>query len=209
MRAWLASVLPLAIATGAEAFYNQIDTIILRMYDLPSGVGIYRIAINLSSQVVFLLSIVNAATGPLLARAHAAGQHEELMRIAKLAARISLVGAVSVAVLFLFFGQAILRIAFGNDFVPAYWPLMILTCGQIVMAGAGAVALILNMTGHERDVAWTFALSIAVNMMVSFLLIPHFGGIGAALASAIGIIVWNLVLIRQVHRRVGFYPTFI
>ena len=46
-----------------------------------------------------------------------------------------------------------------------------------------------------------------LNLVLNLLLIPAFGIVGAAVASAISLISWNLILAVLVYRRLGIHST--
>ncbi len=72
---------------------------------------------------------------------------------------------------------------------------------QLVNIALGPAGLLLNMSGHERDTARSFAWSIAANVGLNAALIPSFGMIGAATATATTFVAWRVVLWAQVRRR--------
>ena len=63
------------------------------------------------------------------------------------------------------------------------------------------------MTGHERDTATGVGIAAAVNVTLNVLLIPLWGIEGAAIATAISLMTWNILLAVWVYRRLGIYTT--
>jgi O-antigen/teichoic acid export membrane protein len=92
---------------------------------------------------------------------------------------------------------------FGAEYAAAYVPLAILTVGQLVNAGKGSVASLLNMTGHERDTSRILIMAAGMSLALNFSLTPMLGAIGAAIATAATLITWNVVMVRTVRRRIG------
>jgi O-antigen/teichoic acid export membrane protein len=107
----------------------------------------------------------------------------------------------------LIIGSQWFLLLFGRDFTGGQTPLTILCIGQLVNAAMGSVGYLLIMTGHGRDAAVGIAAGAGVNLLLSALLIPHWGVNGAAAASAIGLIVWNVVLAVFVWKRIGILTT--
>jgi O-antigen/teichoic acid export membrane protein len=70
--------------------------------------------------------------------------------------------------------------------------LMILTVGQFVNAAAGSVGYILQMTGHQKFHQNVILIGTIMNITLNWILIPVYGLVGAAIASAIGMIFWNV-----------------
>jgi O-antigen/teichoic acid export membrane protein len=91
--------------------------------------------------------------------------------------------------------------------VAAHGPLVILAGGQLVNAGMGSVASLLNMTGHERDTTRIILMAALLNLTLNFTLTPLWGTLGAATATAVTLIVWNVVMWRAVKRRIGIHAS--
>ena len=72
------------------------------------------------------------------------------------------------------------KAAFGAEYSAAYLPLVILSIGQLVNAGTGSVAYLLNMSGHEQDTMRVYFVAALVNAVLNFILVPKYGMFGAA-----------------------------
>jgi O-antigen/teichoic acid export membrane protein len=96
---------------------------------------------------------------------------------------------------------------FGQEFVAGTESLRILCIGQIINASTGSVGLILNMTGHEKYNVMSLSLGTGINLLLNLLLVPQFGLIGAAIAAATSMIVWNLCSAWHTVKQVKINPT--
>jgi O-antigen/teichoic acid export membrane protein len=208
-RAWLRSMLPLSLLSGMMIINNQADIVMLGLFTTNADVGVYRAATQGAMLVVFVLSAVNMVIAPYVSQLYTAGETERLQRLATSSARVILLTAVPVAGTFIVFGEEILVVAFGDEYAPGHRALAILCVGQLVNAGAGSVGLLLNMGGFERDTARGVAVATGSNLMLNLLLIPTMGMIGAAIATAVTLVIWNALLCRQVWVRMGIQSTAI
>lgn len=204
---WLRAAAPLMLVGGVNVVNTQADVLMLVTIQGPAAAGVYRAAARGSELVALSLVVVNTAIEPTLARLYAAGRMADLQRVVTNAARIAILLALPMTVVMIVFGPVLLRTVFGNGFEQGALPLSFLCIGQIVNAGAGSVGTILNMTGHERDSAVGMVIGAATNVVFCMLLIPHWGPEGAAIASGLSLIVWNLVLMHFVKRRTGLAST--
>ena len=120
---------------------------------------------------------------------------------------MKLVTGVSLAVfcLVLVMGEQLLSI-FGPDFKDGYTALVILGVGGLVNALAGPVANLLALTGSENFVSRVMMATMALNFVLNLSLIPLWGVEGAALATAISMVTWNLVMFVASRRRLGLNP---
>ena len=169
--------------------------------------GVYRVAVQGALLVTFGLTAANVALAPLVAGLHAAGETARLQRVVTESARIVLLWSLPVALLMIFFGRWMLSTLFSDEFAPGATALAILSAAQLLNAGMGSVGLLLTMSGHERDTARGVTTAAAVNLVLNALLIPGGGIEGAAAATALSLVVWNVLLALWVHRRLGLHAT--
>lgn len=202
-RYWLASTLPLAMTEGVSLINHHADILMLGVLASAEEVGIYRVVVHGATLVAFGLAAVNMVIAPHFARLHARGEHEKLQRLATRSAQAVLVIAVPMVLLFLLLGEPLIGWIFGEDYVPGYWPLVILCVGQLINALVGSVGVLLNMTGHEREVTVAVGIGALINVLLNLGLIPWLGMLGAAIASAVSLAIWNLMLWRVVRLRLG------
>jgi O-antigen/teichoic acid export membrane protein len=94
--------------------------------------------------------------------------------------------------LVLFLGPFLIGIFGVENPVAAYPWLILLAFGQLTNAFAGPVMNILNMTGYEKSARNTMLVTAILNVILNVLLIPQFGPLGAAIATTITMIGWNL-----------------
>jgi O-antigen/teichoic acid export membrane protein len=85
--------------------------------------------------------------------------------------------------------------------------LLILAGGQLINALAGSVGLLMAMTGHQVESSIVLAVSAGLNVGLNYLLIPRYGLVGAALATGISTVVWNVTLAVRVRRLLGVRST--
>ncbi len=81
--------------------------------------------------------------------------------------------------------------------------MFIIAIGLLARAAVGPAERLLNMLGERRSCAHAYAGAFLLNVALCFVLIPRFGAIGAAIASAIALVfesVW-LFLIAKIHLR--------
>ena len=89
---------------------------------------------------------------------------------------------------------------FGEDFIIGKNALLILLIGQSVSVMSGSVGFILQMTGKEKIFQNILFLALLVNIGLNILLIPTYGILGAAIASTISIVFWNLTSVVYIYK---------
>ncbi len=206
---WARAAVPLLFLGGMSIINTQTDVLMLAAMQGPESAGVYRAAARGADLVVFALVVVNTAVQPTIARLYAAGDTQQLQRVITIAARAALTASLPVALVLGLFGQPILSVVYGQDFGSGALCLAILCGAQVINAAAGPVALILNMTGHERESAIGIAVGAIVNVVLNAALIPIWNIEGAALATGLSLVTWNVVLIGFVRRRTGLSSTVV
>ena len=88
---------------------------------------------------------------------------------------------------------------FGKEYLSGQKSLLILMIGQFFSSMAGSVGYILQMTGRQSIFQNIILISTFINIILNFILIPRYGLIGAAFASMVSIILWNLLSIIYIY----------
>lgn len=205
-REWLAVSLPLLLMAGFGIVLRSTDTIMLGFYRGTTEAGIYAVASRAAAFVPFMLVAVNTMAGPMISEYYAAGNRRALQRTLTVGARASGIFALAMAV-FLSIGGGLVLGIFGPEFPSAHGPMIVLIGGQLVNCFSGSVGYLMTMTGHQNQAAVYFGSSAALNIGLNVLLVPRFGAMGAAAATASSMTVWNLAMLLFVLTRLRVNPT--
>jgi O-antigen/teichoic acid export membrane protein len=201
--AWRKAVIPLAMITGLHLINNYADLVILGIYRPNDEVGVYRAVFQVAMLVVFGLQAINQVLHPHFARIYKIQDMQKLQRLVTVSSRGILSLAVPPALILVFFGGPMLEWVFGDQYRSGALALSILVIGQLASAAFGSVGALLNMTGHERDTVRGLGVSIVVNILLNFILIPLWGMEGAAIATSSSLLIWNFILRNAVRKRLS------
>ena len=94
---------------------------------------------------------------------------------------------------------------FGPQFVVGYDVMFIAAIGLVVRSAIGPVERLLNMLGHQHICALAYALSFVMNVVLCVVLVPRFGGHGAAAATSISLAFETVLLFWIVRHRLGLH----
>ena len=203
-RSWLKTALPFMLISGMYVLNARTSILMLTALGTPGDVGLYQIASRGADFIAMVLLAVNTAFAPLLARLYAQGKQRQLESAVARSTRTITLVSLPIALGFIFLGNIFLSL-YPSEFAAARTTLTILSIGQLFNAATGTVAMLLNMTGHERDTALVVGVSAVANIALNLLLIPRLGLEGAAIATALGTLAWNVLLSYFVYKRLGFY----
>ena len=202
-RRWIISSLSLAGIAGMQILNNQTDILMLGFFTPARTVGIYRVSAQSALVVSLGLQVVNMISAPTIARLHAEKNRARLQRVSTVFARAALAAALPLLIFFVVKGRWFLELVFGVEYEAGYPALMVLATAQTINASAGVVIMLLNMTGKENRVLKGFILSGVLNVILNLLLIPWLGMLGAAIATGISMLVWNILLTVDIYRCLG------
>jgi O-antigen/teichoic acid export membrane protein len=191
--------LPILMVTSLNLVMAWTDILVLGVWSDTSQIGIYGVALRISSTTALVLIAVNSVVAPQFASLHANGKHSDLARMAQRGAFWTLMIAAPMILIFLIFPAQILGL-FGEPFLAGIWPLRLLAVAQLVNVSTGQVASLLIMTGHEKWMRNNILFSAALNLAGNLLLVPLLGALGAALSTAFCVSLMNIIawwLVRQ------------
>jgi O-antigen/teichoic acid export membrane protein len=207
-RTWVRVSLPLLLVAGYAILMKETDILMIGMLSDRANVGVYNAAVKTATVVGMVLQSANAVFAPMAASAYAARNFDGLARLVRLNAHIVFWPSLAVAVGILVIGDPILGL-FGERFRQASPVMTVLVFGHLAHAGAGSVAVLLNMTGHQDRTALVMGTTTALNLVLNAIAIPLFGIMGAACATASSMLLWSVWLHFNVAKYLNLKPSIL
>lgn len=180
------------------------DTVLLGLWRDPAEVGLYNVTRRVAVLTSAMLTAVNVVVAPRFAALYRQGKMDALRELAQDSAKLVALTAVPYLLAVLLVPHWILGV-FGSEFVAGSPALALLAIGQFVAAITGSVGFLLIMTGHERAMRNTTMAAAALNILLQLFLIPAFGFVGAAAATAASSVVSNLVAMMLVWHYLSIF----
>ncbi|UYI47308.1 flippase [Vibrio natriegens] len=166
-------------------------------------VAYFKIASQGIMVISLCLSSINTVVGPSLARCGMENDSHKLQNLLNNAVIKSSIMAFPLIILMFIFGEQVIKLLFGDNYSNAYDVLSILCFGQIFNIFCGSPGLALNMLGYEKKVTKVMMLTLAINIVLFYVLIPFYGGIGAAITISISVIFWNVSMTYVLYSTTG------
>jgi O-antigen/teichoic acid export membrane protein len=205
-RGWLKVSFPLLLNSIFSILLLRVDTLAVGYFLGSEEVGIYGAAVKTATFIGITLLAANTIVAPLIASYYTRRDMAGLQDIVSLATLGSFGSSLVIGVGMMLLSGPILG-AFGGDFIRARLPLLILIIGQLVNVGSGSVGLLMVLTGHERQSVLVLGCCALITTVLCVVVIPSFGIIGAAIASMLGLSLWNIWAYRLVVKKVGIHPS--
>ena len=194
------STRPLWIGQIAQQIMLLSSQIICGVWLSSQDVALLTTAQRTAMLTPFILLAVNMVVAPKFSALHEAKKFDQLENLAVDATKIMLMVGGPVAVLIMVFSSQIMS-AFGSDFAAAGVLLQIITLGQLVNVATGSANMLLVSSGNEEALKSTYYTGAAVALVACVGLIPTYGVIGGAIATAIALAVQNLATVVMVRKR--------
>jgi O-antigen/teichoic acid export membrane protein len=183
--------------------YTQADIWILGMFTSTETVGVYGVVVKIVLLVYFPMMAFAVIIPSLISSIHASGTLDELRKMVNESTRWILSMAMPIILILMLEGKYILKYIYGAEFVAGYVPLLILTIGQLIKACAGLIGVILQMTGEHKIYMKINIIGGIINIILNIVLIPRFGMIGAAIATAFCLSMIDIICIYIIHNRLS------
>ncbi|MBI5739877.1 MAG: flippase [Nitrospirae bacterium] len=183
--------------------YTQADVWILGMYKSTEIVGIYGVAAKLVLLVYFPMMAFTAVIPSLISTIHTSGDHAELKKVVRESTRWILSMSMPVILILAIEGKYILKYFYGPEFAAGYAALLILIMGQMIKACSGLIGILLQMTGQHKVYMKVNIFWGTLNIILNILLVPRYGMIGAASATAFCLSMVDIICIFIIHKRLS------
>lgn len=197
--------LPFLLVGMTTLLAGRIDIMMLSMLTDAETVGQYRLAAQVAAVVMMVTTISQSVLSPRISKlSHDNNLGQFVRRLPVFSAGLFFAAALASVVIYLGFGLALPWL--GQDFTDASPSLAVLLTAFTVTAGLSPALPLLTMTGNASKAALANVISIGINVTFNVLLIPPFGGLGAAIAMAISLIslyVFYAVLALQSCKAAG------
>lgn len=189
----------LAQAALMQQLIAALPTVVLGFVATPAQVGGYSVALRLAMPIGMAALVMNAVAAPRIAALHATGDRPALRRLLRQSvAGTAAFGAVAFAAVWGFADE--LLSLFGPAFVAARPILIVLAAAQLFVAATALGTQALAMTGAETNLRNGYAVASLVLVVATLGLVPAYGGMGAAVATALAVVARNGWLCREAGR---------
>jgi O-antigen/teichoic acid export membrane protein len=191
---------PMMLSASLMFLMGWLSTLILGYFENEKAVGIFNVAIKISTLTTFVLTAINSIAAPKFSELFYSEQFLRFKKLVLNSTRIIFLSSIPILAILILFPEFILSF-FGDEFKVGKTTLLVLLIGQIINSLSGSVGYILQMTGYERVFQNILILGLVLNIILCFIFIPRYGMLGAAWATSIGMGIWNLTSVYYVYKK--------
>ena len=182
------------------------DTLVLGIYRPASTVGFYAAAMSLARLILLAGATVTYIYLPVATRLEKRGADGEMRSIYVTATRWMLLLTMPFFLLFVFAPDLTIESVFGSSYGPGGEALAILALSAFISSAVGPVNATLTGLAFARVQLLTAGVSALVNVVLSFLLIPRWGILGAAAAWGIARALYPALGLTAIYAQRGLHP---
>jgi O-antigen/teichoic acid export membrane protein len=178
----------------------RLDVVILQFFRPLSQVGYYVIAQTIAELLLELTEAFKSSVMPYVS--HYEGQERQAAASADSVRHHGLLAAIA-TVANVFFGSAVILVAYGTQYRAAVIPMIVLLPGVWFLGMGGVIQSDLSGRGLPGASSRLAGIAAVVTIAFDFALIPPFGVIGAAVASVIAYTTYGVASLVMLHRVSG------
>lgn len=169
----------------------RVDVFLLKGIAGTTALGIYSLAVVLAETVMQATDGLSIALVPRQLRNTIAEASRQVMRMG----RLNILTGLLVAAAWTAAGWLVIPWLFGEEFSPAYLPLLLLLPGMIAFGVQRLTGPLLLRTGRSDLLILFNGTALAVSVTLDLLLIPSLGAAGAAAASSVSYVVSAILFV--------------
>jgi O-antigen/teichoic acid export membrane protein len=181
----------------------RLDVFLVAYFLGTSAVGLYSVAVAVSSLIMYLPSALAVALLPRFSSATAEESYELVAR----ACRMAILWGLGCAVVLFAVGGVLIRAVYGNAFSPSAKAMIILLPGTILFGLAHITTAYFNgFAGRPAINTGLATVNLVIGIGLDLFLIPAFGIAGASLASSVAYVFSMMVTLTVFSRVSGRTP---
>lgn len=197
---------PLALSANLILLMNNLDILMLGYFGGPESVGYYKTVQPLGRLAMLPLTSFTFLYLPVVTRYYEVGEIDFLGDVFTATTKWVSLLAFPLVLTFALFPESVIRLFYRPEYLPAAAALGVYTVGIFSRVFVGPNGAMVKAIDKTRVDLISAAAGVLVNVVLNVLLIPEFGIVGAALATGVGFLVYNLTEVGVVYREIGVHP---
>lgn len=199
----------MTIAMIADKFFFTIEPSLLAAFSNSREVAIFAVAAQIEGYVLLFAEALHGVFLPKVAvLANEDDADKKLTNLLISVGKLQLFIVAGLIVAIATLGKEFISLWFGAEYVDSYYAVMIILCPCIIHMTQGIGMEVLYVKDKVRYRALSYTIGAIINVIVTVLLVPSMGAIGAAIGIATGFlvgheIIMNVVYLKALHLGIG------
>lgn len=197
---------PLVLSSVLGLLLTRTDTLLVGYFRTSYEVGLYSAAYPLANGLIIILASFGFLYLPLASRLDADERRDEIDAIYKLTTKWIVIVTFPLFIIFVVFSGDILSLVFGSEYADASLALSVLSVGFFTSAIGGRNRETLSALGKTKFIFLANGMAFVLNIVLNLMLIPAYGYLGAAGASAFSYAILNTVVLGMLKLKFDISP---
>lgn len=185
-REWIKLLVPFSGIAAVSYLNVEFISLFLGLNGNDQELAFFRIAGNLALLVALPLSLVETVTMPYITRLYNARDILALTKLTKQASLASFCISSLPAVILICFGETVLELVYGAEYVAAYATMVTIVLGYLLVNLVGLSMQLLYATNFHNTAFKISLVGAAITVLFCAILIPIFGAFGAGIVLGFG-----------------------
>ncbi|WP_028571098.1 lipopolysaccharide biosynthesis protein [Desulfonatronum lacustre] len=188
-------VLTTNINSSIRMASREVDIMIIAALLSPAAVGLYKIAKQFSLVLQKTIDPLYQSIFPDLARLYAKGEVKEFVRFGLRSSLLAGLFALSVWFFFIFFGEIVILLIFGEEYLKAVEVMLWYMMAIVVAAAAFPLQPAMLSMGRPHTTLGVHLAATLIYFTALFFLLPSTGLLGAGISYLIYYISWSAFML--------------
>lgn len=191
-KALLKESYPMMIISLVLFSLNWIDVLMLGAFSNQNEVANYQAAFKIASLSLLIIVVTNLVISPKISEMYSKGLINEMFAFLKKVTFYTSIITIVISIPFLLFPYFSMDLFFGENFRETGIILFVLIITNIINTSFGAIVEVMIMTKHQNKLKNIALLTTFINIILNYILIKSYGGLGCAISTLITIICLNV-----------------
>lgn len=197
---------PLALQSGFIILMTNVDLIAIGYYLDATDVGFYKSVVPIAQLALIILSSFVFLYLPIATKHYVGGDYNGISDIYEFGTKWVTILTFPFVIFITQFSDSVITVVYTADYLPASGALIILTIGMFLRVIVGPNAATVKAINQTKIDLFTSLFGLIVNIVLTIILVPTYGLIGAAIATSIGFLTYNLLELSIIYYVIGAQP---
>jgi O-antigen/teichoic acid export membrane protein len=206
---------PLLFFAIVSSLFYWIDSFSIGFYRGVTEVGFYNAAVPIAALLSIAPELFMQLFFPMITREYSSKNLKLIEELSKQVAKWILMVNIPVFAVMLVFPGAVIHFLFGSQYLVAENALRILALGTLVSSVFVVSNYLISMIGKSKLVLMNIVIAAIINLVLNSILVPmqkigfidNASGLnGAAIATLISVVIFNMLFMLQTYKYLKIIP---
>lgn len=192
----------MTIAMIADKFFFTIEPSLLAAFSNSREVAIFAVAAQIEGYVLLFAVALNGIFLPKVAvLANEENADKKLTDLMINVGKLQLFVVAGLVVAIAVLGKDFITLLFGSEYIVSYYSVLIILCPCLIHMTQGIGMEVLYVKDKVKFRALSYTVGAIINVVVTVILVPSMGAIGAAIGIATGFLVGHEIIMNIVYSK--------